>query len=256
MDLAQVRARIDQQSPVESASFTDNDWQDFDGEGACFVDCEFADTHFTGTNFASTTFTRCRFLRCRFSHADLREAAFTACLFLDRSDSAGCAFALTDLRQAKFVKCDLSLCEFSHSDLYAIEMDECTLRGARFIKVDFSHAYSRKVVRTRATFRLCNMELVDLSEARMATCDLTASRLRETDLTQSDLTDSVLRDCDLFKAVLTGTKLAGTDLRGAEISGLNLMDLASFQGMKITQGQQHVLLTCIGVDVYPEPGVI
>ncbi len=87
----------------------------------------------------------------------------------------------------------------------------------------------------------------------MMTCDLTASRLRETDLTQADLTEAVLRDCDLFKAILSGSKLSGADLRGAEISGLNLMDLGSFQGMKVTQGQQHVLLSGIGVDVYPEP---
>jgi fluoroquinolone resistance protein len=254
MDALQLRAKIDQQIPVEAASFTDMDWQDFAGEAARFVDCQFTEAHFTGTIFTAATFVRCRFVRGRFSHADLREAVFESCDFTDRNDPAGCAFAFTDLRQAKFVKCDLSLCEFSHSDLFSIEMDECTLRGARFQKVDFSHAYSRKVVHTRATFRTCNLELADLSETRLAECDLTASRLRETDLTRSDLTGATLRDCDLFTAILTGTKFAGADLRGAEISGLNLTELASFQGMKITQGQQHTLLTGIGVDVYPEPG--
>lgn len=254
MNSAQLRAAVDQRGSVESRQFTDMDWQDFDGESACFVDCDFVDAHFSGTNFVTATFTRCRFIRCRFSHADLRDAIFTESHFVARNDPAGCSVAFSDLRGSRFLKCDLSLCEISRSDLFSIEMDECVLRGARFDKVDFSHAYSRKVIRTRATFRACNLELVDLSEARMATCDLTASRLRETDLTRADLTDAVLRDCDLFKAILAGTKLAGADLRGAEISGLNLMDLAGFQGMKITQGQQHVLLTRIGIDVHPEPG--
>jgi fluoroquinolone resistance protein len=136
---------------------------------------------------------------------------------------------------------------------FFIEMDACNLRGARFHRVDFSHAYSREVVKTRATLRACNLELVDLAEARLAECDLTASRLREADLSAAYLTSAVLRDCDLFKTVLTGTKLAGADLRGAEISGLNLMELASFDRVKIYQSQQHILLTGIGVDVCPEP---
>jgi fluoroquinolone resistance protein len=254
VDPEQLRTKIDQQTPVEAASFTDTGWQDFDGEDARFIGCRFIGTAFTGTRFTAASFTNCQFARCRFSHADLRDTVFEGCDFTDRNDPAGCAFVFTDLRQAKFVKCDLSLCEFSHSDLFSIEMDESTLRGARFQKVDFSHAYSRKVVHTRATFRSCNLDLADLSETRLAECDLTASRLRETDLTRADLTGASLRDCDLFTAILTGTKFAGADLRGAEISGLNLTDLASFQGMKITQAQQHTLLTGIGVDVFPEPG--
>jgi fluoroquinolone resistance protein len=254
MDAAQVRAKIDQQSPVESATFFDFDWHDFDGEGARFIDCHFVEAQFGGTNFGSATFARCHFIRCRFSHADLRDTAFNECQFLDRADTTGCIFTFSDLRQARFLKCDLSLCEIDRSDLFSIEMDACNLRGARLHRIDFSHAYSRKVVRTRATFRGCNLELVDLAEVRMAECDLTASRFREADLSAADLTGAVLRDCDLFKTVLTGAKLEGADLRGAEISGLSLMELASFHRMKVYQSQQHILLAGIGVDVYPEPG--
>jgi fluoroquinolone resistance protein len=145
MDAEQVRARIDQRSAIESASFADGDWNDFDGEGSRFVECHFAEAQFSGTNFAAATFARCQFTRCRFSHADLREAAFTECKLLHRNDNAGCVFAFSDLRQARFVNCDLSLCAFQHSDLFSIELDACTLRGARFHRIDFSHAYSRKI---------------------------------------------------------------------------------------------------------------
>ena len=46
---------------------------------------------------------------------------------------------------------------------------------------------------------------------------------------------------------------ARADLRGAEISGLNLAQIASFAHLKITQGQQHIILTAMGIDVHPEP---
>jgi fluoroquinolone resistance protein len=133
-------------------------------------------------------------------------------------------------------------------------MDQCNLRGTRFEKADFSHAFSRKLVRTRGTFRNCNLELADLAETRLADCDFSGSRLREADFTSADLTDASLRDCDLFQAVLTGAKLDGADLRGAEISGLKLQHLASFGRMKINQSQQDILLDGIGIDVHPEPG--
>src|ERR1700678_3768922 len=146
MHAPELRTKIERQTPIESASFTDTDWQDFDAEAARFIDCHFADAHFTRTNFAAATFARCQFARCRITHADLRDAAFTECQLLDRNDTTGCAFDFTDLRNAKFTKCDLSLCEFSHCDLFSIEMDESTLRGVRFHRVDFSHAYSPKIV--------------------------------------------------------------------------------------------------------------
>lgn len=175
-------------------------------------------------------------------------------MFTVRDDSlVGCAFVFSDLRRTRFLNCDLSFCEIERSDLFSVEMVQCNLRGARFHKADFSRAFGRKIVVTRATFRACNLELADLTEARLAECEFNESRFREADLTSADLSDAVLRDCDLFRAELAGAKLEGADLRGAEISGLNLMTLASFARMKITQSQQHVLLLGMGLDVYPEP---
>lgn len=58
--------------------------------------------------------------------------------------------------------------------------------------------------------------------------------------------------CDLFQALTAGTKLAGADLREGELSGLDLAALGSVSGMKITTGQQHVLLSAMGVDVHAD----
>jgi fluoroquinolone resistance protein len=254
MDIQDLRSKLDGGDLIEGATFADMDWCDLDCENARFADCVIDQAQLSSTIFAGAKFSRCQFPRCRFSRADLSDAEFDECSFTVKDDTpVGCAFVFSDFRRARFRKCDLSLCQFERSDLFSVEMDKCNLRGARFHKVDFSHAFSRKVIVTRAIFRACNMELADLAEARLAECDFTDSRLREADLGSADLTDAILRDCDLFRAVLSDTKLAGADLRGAEISGLNLMALGSFTRMKINQGQQHILLLGIGLDVYPQP---
>ncbi len=254
MDTGQLRAKLGH-GPIEDAQLHEVAWTDLDCEAAQFNRCSFAGAQFTNTVFSGARFVGCHFFGARFSHAELGEAVFEDCQFATRdADAAGCSFVFSNLRDARFRNCDLSLCQFDRSDLFGIEMDQCVLRGARFIKVDFSHAYSRKLVTTRATFRNCNFELADLSEARLPGCDLTSCRFREADLTGADLTDAMLRDADLFQAILTSAKLAGADLRGAEISGLNLIELASFVRMKIDQGQQHLLLGAMGIDVCPEPG--
>ena len=254
MDMKKLRSKLDRGEPVGGAAFLDTDWTDFNCENAKFTDSGFDQAQFSNVVFSGTKFVRCKFQRCCFFPRRSERYGIRGVRFY-RSGRTG---PVAPLRSAicggpDFWKCDLSLCQIERSDLFSIEMDQCVLRGARFHKVDFSHAYSRKLVTTRATFRGCNMELVDLSEARLATCDFTGSRLREADFTAADLTDAVLRESDLFQAILMDSKLAGADLRGAEISGLNLMALASFAGMKINQSQQHNLLLGVGIDVCPEP---
>ena len=215
---------------VEGADLSNIDWQAFAVEGACFAACRFAPG--------------------RFSRIVMAETRFEECVFVSREgDPAGCTFSVCDMRACCFDRCDLSLCHFERCDLFEVEMEQCQLRGARFVKPDFSHAYSRKLVSTRASLRNCNFQLADLSEARLPGCDLTGSRFGEADLRAADLSDAVLRDCDLLQAVLTRAKLDGADLRGAEVSGLNLAELASFAGLKIDAGQQHALLAGLGVVV-------
>lgn len=214
---------------VTAAQFdAEMNWTDLDATDARFVDCRFERAGLVNVILASADFTRCHFSQCR--------------------------FARSDLRHARWHGCDLQLAVFERSDLYATLMEDCNLRGARFDHVDFSHAFSRKLVRTRAIFRRCNLELADLAGARMPDCELAFSRLREADLTGADLTGADLHESDLFQAMLDGARLAGADLRGAEISGLNVMALADFAGMRINQDQQHVLLAAMGVEVSAGPG--
>ena len=252
MDHSELHDRLTAGAPIQGADLSAIDWQDADYDAPVFIDCQFTAVGFNNTKFQGGRFKDCRFARCRFAHADLREAVFEACGFVDRTgDPEGCGFAFSDLRSARFARCDLSFAVFERCDLFSIELERCNLLGADFIKVDFSHAYSRKVVSTKATFRSCNLELAGLAGLRLPTCDLSGSRLREANLDQADLSDADLRDCDLFQTTLNGARLDRADLTGAEISGLNLLALAGFARMKISAVQQYALLSALGVEVEP-----
>jgi len=125
--------------------------------------------------------------------------------------------------------------------------------AAQFRRAAFHRAFGRKVVRTAAIFRNCNLELAEMAGAGLAGCELSASRLREADLTGADLEGADLTGADLFQAIIDGARLKGADLRGAEVSGLDLRRAASIQDLKINADQQHRLLAAMGLDVYPAP---
>jgi fluoroquinolone resistance protein len=130
-----------------------------------------------------------------------------------------------------------------------VRLEACNLTGAMFSRTSFAKAFGRKVERIAAEFIDCNLELADLSGARMPGCRLSGSRLRETDLSGADLEGADLTGADLFQAIVDGAKFAGADLTGAEVSGLDLRRLATYQGLKITADQQFRLLDAMGIDV-------
>ena len=119
---------------------------------------------------------------------------------------------------------------FESTEMFAVEMHECNLTGARFNKVDFSRALSRKQIETRASFHHCKMDLADLAETKLPRCSLSGSRLREADLSSADLTDADLTDGDPFQTNLYSATLTGADLTGAEVSGSEPADTRRFQG--------------------------
>ena len=248
MNIDALTREIGAGKPVRSLQMADDRWPELDCAGASFADCAFEQVQFSNPILADARFTNCRFVSCRFSHAELPGAHFEGCGFAGE-DSKRCSFAFSDLQRAVFAACDLSLAIFDRTELFAIEMRECNLTGAKFTKVDFSRALSRKKIETRASFHACKMDLVDLSEAKLPGCSLAGSRLREADLSGADLTDAELTDCDLFQAILDGAKLSGADLTGAEVSGLNLTTLADFAGLRISDDQMFRLLDAMGVSV-------
>lgn len=228
------------------------DFADADLTDAVFEDCAFVEVHFQGACLQAARFKGCRLVRCRFAHADLREVIFEDCVFADDQGHVGAQFAFSRLEEARLRRCDLSFAKIERSALYGIEMEACNLRGAAFVKADFGRAFGRNVVKWSGALKGCNLELADLTQARLPDCDLNRSSFREALLIDADLEGADLRECDFFQALTVGAKLARADLRGAEVSGLNLAELATLDGMKVSVDQQYRLLTAMGLDVYAE----
>ncbi|WP_332771299.1 pentapeptide repeat-containing protein [Phenylobacterium sp.] len=245
-------AQIEAGARIVGEDLSAHDFTDSDLTDAVFEDCVFADVQFQGVCLQGVRFKGCRIVRSRFAHADLREAVFEDCVCADDQGHVGPQFAFSRLEEARFDRCDLSFARIERSALYGIEMDACNLRGAVFLKADFGRAFGRNVVRWSAALKGCNLELADLTEVRLPDCDLNRSSFREALLIDADLEGADLRECDLFQALTAGAKLARADLRGAEVSGLNLLELASRDGMKVTVDQQYRLLNAMGVDVHAE----
>jgi fluoroquinolone resistance protein len=232
MTIEELHHAIAKGAPIEDADLSHLEWKDLACAGAKFV--------------------RCRFIGCRLAHVDFRGAIFEDCIFTDKSALRGSAFAFTNLRETRLLRCDLSFCLIDRCKLFAIEMDRCNLLGARFNNVDFSQSFSRKLMQTRAAFRRCNLDVTNLAAIRLPQCDLSGSSLREADLTGADLTGANLQACDLQECDLTSANLTDADLRRARIAGLNILTLASVQGLKVSAEQQWLLLAGMGIEVHPD----
>jgi hypothetical protein len=180
---------------------------------------------------------------------DLRGAVFEDCALTDADAHAGLVVSFSRLEDARFSRSDLSFARFERSDAYDLRVEDCNLRGARIQQVDFSKSLGRRVLRTSGAFRRCNFHLAEMADVSLRGWDLSGSRFREADLSGADLEGADLSGCDLFGAILSRARLAGADLRRAEIAGLDLTALATRAGLKITAGQQHLLLAALGIDV-------
>jgi fluoroquinolone resistance protein len=232
---------------LSRADFTDLDLTD-----ATFEGCVITGATLSGTILASARFSNCRIVGCRFADCDLRGAVFETCVFCEGHAAAGVAFAFSRLDEARFTDCDLSFATFERTDLHGLEAAGCTLRGARFVKVDFSRLVGRKIVKWAGTFRDCNLELADLGAIRMPGCAIVDSRLREAILVGADFEGADLAGCDLSGAVTAGATFTRADLRRADLTGLDPMAWAGRRGAKISADHAWRLLAAMGLEIHPD----
>lgn len=237
---------------IENADLSGVDFAEIDLAGATLTQCVLRDVQLTGTCLQDARLTEVRLIRCRFANVDMRDAIFEGCSFIDDAGHTGAQFVFSRLDQTRFRRCDLSFAKIDRSTLFGIEFDACNMRGAELHKADFSRAFGRKLVKTAAAFRGCNLEFADLNGVRMPDCELSNSNLREAVLFDSDLEGADLRGSDLVLALTAGAKFARADLRGADVADLNLRELATLDGMIVSAGQQPHLLAAMGLDVYPD----
>ncbi len=254
MNKSDIEAAIVARRAISGEMSSAIDWSDAVCADAQFVDCTFIDAHFGTADFTGARFERCQFARCGFARTVLRDAGFEDCRFTVPGDPpVGLRFAFADLRNARFRRCDVSFAIFERSDLHGIEMYGCNLRGARLHMVDFSRTVGRKSVVTRAVFNQCIFDFAELADARLPGCDMAGCRFREADLGGVDFADADLTGSDFTDAITTGMALTGADVRGSDLGALNLLTLASFARMKITQSQGDALLQALRIDLHADP---
>lgn len=237
---------------IENADLSGLDFAEIDMAGATLSKCVLRDVQLTGSCLQDARFAEVRLIRCRFANVDMRDAIFEDCSFIDDAGHTGTQFAFSRLDQARFRRCDLSFAKIDRSTLFGVEFDACNMRGAEFHKADFSRTFGRKLVKTAARMRGCNLEFADLNGVRMPDCDLSNSSFREAVLFDSDLEGADLRGSDLVLALTAGAKFARADLRGADVTDLNLRELATLEGLIVSADQQTHLLAAMGLEVYPD----
>ena len=152
---------------VTGQSFDGPAWDQADLSETVFDDCTFTDGLFGGATMNAARFVNCRLVRCVFTHTDLREASFKRCVLRDPGGRSGANFAFARLDEASFDHCDLTHARFEGADLYAAAFRDCQMLGVQFARARFHRAFGRSVVRASVSLLRCNLELCDLSGARL-----------------------------------------------------------------------------------------
>lgn len=114
-------------------------------------------------------------------------------------------------------------------------LDGQDLGGACLDGSNFLQASLRQLRAQRASLRVCDLSLTNLSDAALDGACLSGVwgslsvarhvRLQGADLSRSIWTEADLRDADLRGARLDGARLRGADLRGADLREASLRDV-------------------------------
>jgi uncharacterized protein YjbI with pentapeptide repeats len=107
-------------------------------------------------------------------------------------------------------------------DLNYIELCNLDLRGANFIRADFSGAYLRNKDLREAKINGANLKGAILAHSALNMANLARADLTKVDLTGADLQIANLGGASLHRACLSKADLRGTNLTKADLSGANL----------------------------------
>ncbi|MDC9594765.1 pentapeptide repeat-containing protein [Xenorhabdus sp. IM139775] len=204
----------------------------------------------TGTashrDFSGKTFELLDFSHYDFSSTNLSEATFIACQFYDEDRSKGCSFRNGMLRETQFLSCNLSLTDFSYSDVFGAEFLHCKLSGASFENARFENYITRKKWFCSGKIEGCNLSNAILAGIIMENCILKGNRWHETDIQKA-----VFRGADLSGGEFSGIQWTDadftySDLRGATLQGLDLRKV-NLTGVKMEAWQISSLIANLGI---------
>ncbi|MGD8109297.1 Qnr family pentapeptide repeat protein [Vibrio sp. NTOU-M3] len=205
---------------------------------------------FSHQDLEGVCFIQCRFYCCDFSRANLRDAQFINCSFVNSGSIEGCHFQYTDLRDASFKGCQLSMANFSGANCFGIEFRECDLKGASFLKAQFVNQISHHAYFCSAYITCCNLSYTNFERQCIEGCELFENRW-----IGANLQGASFKNSDLSRSVFSSDSwgdfhLQGCDLSHSELEGLDPRKI-DLTGVKICSWQQEQLLEPLGLIVLP-----
>ena len=216
-----------------------------------FERCVVRDVHIKGDALRGSEWRDCQFMNCVFTGCNLREAVFENCHFFNAETTETTVFRFCDLDSARFMSCDLSVGGLFGNYAYDVEFSECKMVGFQVEKANFSRDFG-KMKRNLATFNACSLMDAVMREIDLSTCVIKDCDLSDADLSAAILISAELTDCNLYGVDFKDSDLSGSDLRGSSLDGFDLTAVKAYRGLQISAGQQHLLLTSIGIDVFAD----
>lgn len=228
---------------------------DFDSltalDALTFRNCTVSKSKLRGDALAGSRWEDCHFSDCEFVGTNLRDTAFLRCSLFDANTTVGSAFRFCDLFRAKFVECNLSLAVFLRCDAFEVVFRDCMMRGAVFDATTFQNKIGKKNF-SKASFERCMLTDATLSRLELTNSQFVDSSLIDANLSQSRFVNAEFRECDLSGADLDGADFSGADLRKSNLAGFSLVEVAGYASMQVSAGEQHHLLSSLGIQVSPD----
>ena len=201
---------------------------------------------FSKQELHSAVFEACKFYNCSFEYADLREAQFVDCRFIESGAIEGCSFNHANLRDASFKGCQLAMSQFVSAECFGIEMRDCDLKGANFVRANFTNRISHKAYFCSAYITRCNLSYTNFERAVLEKCELFENRwngahLFGVNFKGADLSSGEFSSEQWESANFEECNLAHVDLEGVDVRRVSLF------GAKICDWQQEQLLSQLGI---------
>ncbi|EGA69488.1 hypothetical protein VISI1226_09919 [Vibrio sinaloensis DSM 21326] len=201
---------------------------------------------FSNMDLQQVTFQDCQFYLCRFDRADLRDAKFVRCSFIEPRSLEGCSFQHANLKDVSFLDCNLAMSQFVGADCFGAEFRQCDLKGANFQRANFVNRINHKSYFCSIFITGCNLTYSNFERALMEKCDLFENRWNGAnlfgvsflgaDLSRGEFSSEQWQSANFEQADLTHVDLEGVDLRKT-----------SLYGAKICDWQQQQLLESFGL---------
>lgn len=236
---------------VENADLSDIDWSNLPNGALVARHCLFRGASFAEAELAGARFENCSFEGARFAGANFTDAVFSASSFFDAEAGAGCDFSRADLEGAVFENCNLAMARFGLTSLFDASFKHCKAAGADFEDARFAKTAGGLVAVSRVQFIGTMLDMANFRHAKLDDCLFSECSLRQADLRQASLASADLRDCDLTEVNLNGAIVDNADLRGATVMGIDITQIASFEGIKVSAEQLSEIVRPLGIRVFP-----